>query len=72
MMNITNAQEEKEYIICGINTDDDEMNAFLFTLGCFAGEPITLVSHRRGSYVVAVKDGRYSIDAQLAEAIEIG
>ncbi len=71
-MNITNAQEEKEYIISGINTDDDEMNAFLFTLGCYAGEPITLVSHRRKSYVVAVKDGRYSIDAQLAEAIEIG
>ena len=71
-MNITNAQEEKEYRIRGINTDDDELDAFLFTLGCYAGEPITLVSHRPGSYVVAVKDGRYSIDAQLAAAIEIG
>ncbi len=70
-MNITNAQEEVEYIIRGINTDDDELNAFLFTLGCYAGEPVTLVSHRRGSYVIAVKDGRYSIDTQLAEAIEL-
>lgn len=70
-MNITNAQEEKEYIIRGINTDDDELNTFLFTLGCYAGEPVTLVSHRQGSYVIAVKDGRYSIDTQLAKAIEI-
>lgn len=70
-MNITNAREEVEYIIRGINTDDDELNAFLFTLGCYAGEPVTLVSHRRGSYVISVKDGRYSIDTQLAEAIEL-
>lgn len=71
-MNITNAQEEKEYIIRNIRTEDEELNSFLFTLGCYVGEPITLVSHRRGSYVIAVKDGRYSIDTQLAEAIEIG
>ncbi len=70
-MNVTGAQEGKEYHICRINTDDEELNAFLFTLGCYAGEPITLVSHRPGSYVVAVKDGRYSIDIALAEAIEI-
>ena len=71
-MNITNAQEETEYIIRNIRTEDEELNSFLFTLGCYIGEPITLVSHRRGSYVIAVKDGRYSIDTQLAEAIEIG
>ena len=70
-MNITDAQEEKEYTIRGINTEDDELNAFLFTLGCYAGEPVTLVSHRQGSYVIADKDGRYSIDTQLAKAIEI-
>ena len=70
-MNITNAQEEKEYTICRIQTEDEELNSFLFTLGCYVGESITLVSHRRGSYVIAVKDGRYSIDTQLAEAIEI-
>ena len=70
-MNLTNAVEEKEYIVREINTEDEELNAFLFTLGCFAGEPITMVSHRGANYVIAVKDGRYSIDAQLAQAIEI-
>jgi len=68
-MNLLTAQEGKEYIIRAIETDDEELNAFLFSLGCYSGEPITVVSHRRGSCVVSVKDGRYSIDAQLAEAI---
>mgnify|MGYP003298361529 CR=1 FL=1 len=68
-MNLKNAQEGKEYIIQRIETDDEELNAFLFSLGCYSGEPITVVSRRRGSCVIAVKDGRYSIDDQLAEAI---
>lgn len=68
-MNLKNAQEGKEYIIQRIETDDEELNAFLFSLGCYSGEPITVVSRRRGSCVVSVKDGRYSIDDQLAEAI---
>ena len=70
-MNLTNAQEGKEYIIRSIETDDEELDAFLFSLGCYSGEPITVVSRRRGSCVVSVKDGRYSIDNQLAEAILI-
>lgn len=70
-MNVTNAKKEKPYLIREIKTNDAELNSFLFSLGCYAGEEITLVSSRQGSYVVAVKDGRYSIDAQLAEAIEI-
>ena len=68
-MNLWAAQEGKEYIIQRIETDDEELNAVLFSLGGYSGEPITVVSRRRGSCVVAVKDGRYSIDAQLAEAI---
>ena len=68
-MNLWAAQEGKEYIIRGIETDDEELDAFLFSLGCYSGEPITVVSRRRGSCVVSVKDGRYSIDSQLAEAI---
>ncbi len=68
-MNLINAQEGKEYIIERINTDDEEMNAFLFSLGCYSGEPITVVSRRRGGSVVSIKDGRYNIDDQLAEAI---
>ena len=64
-MNLWTAQEGKEYIIQRIETDDEELNAFLFSLGCYSGEPITVVSRRRGSCVVSVKDGRYSIDSQL-------
>ena len=70
-MNLRNAQEGKEYIIRQIETDDEELNAFLFSLGCYSGEPITVVSHRKSGCVISVKDGRYSIDYQLAEAILI-
>ena len=65
------AEEGKEYIVQSINTDDEELNAFLFSLGCYSGEPITVVSHMRSGCVVSIKDGRYNIDRQLAEAIEI-
>lgn len=68
-MNLLNAQEGKEYIVKEINTDDDELNSFLFSLGCYSGEPITVIAHRKGGCVVSIKDGRYSIDSQLAEAI---
>lgn len=70
-MNLTNAAIGQDYIIQRIETDDEELNAFLFSLGCYSGEPITVVSRRRGSCVISVKDGRYSIDNQLAEAIHI-
>lgn len=70
-MTLLNAQEGKEYIIRSIDTDDEELDAFLFSLGCYSGEPITVVAHRKGGCVVSVKDGRYSIDNQLAEAIQI-
>ena len=70
MSSIGNFSESgKEYIIRQIDTDDEELNAFLFSLGCYSGEPITVVSRRRKSCVVAIKDGRYNIDNQLAEAI---
>ncbi len=71
-MNLTNAEEGKEYIIQSIQTDDEELDAFLFSLGCYSGEPITVVSRRKGSCVVSIKDGRYNIDRQLAEAISVG
>lgn len=70
-MNLTKAEEGKEYIIRRIDTDDEELDAFMFSLGCYSGEPITVVSRRRGSCTISVKDGRYSIDDQLAEAIVI-
>ena len=70
-MNLTNAQEGVEYIIQRIETDDEDLNAFLFSLGCYSGEPVTVVSRRKSSFTISVKDGRYSIDSQLAEAIVI-
>ena len=70
-MTLRSAKEGKEYIIQSIKTDDEELNAFLFSLGCYSGEPITVVSHLKNSCVVSIKDGRYSIDNQLAEAIII-
>ena len=70
-MTLLNAQTGTEYIIQRIDTDDEELNAFLFSLGCYSGEPITVVSRRRGSCVVSIKDGRYNIDAQLADAIVV-
>ncbi len=68
-MNLNNAVEGKEYIIKSVETQDDELNAFLFSLGCYSGEVITVVSHLKGGCVVSIKDGRYNIDRQLADAI---
>lgn len=70
-MNLSMVQEGKEYIVRQIVTDDEDLNAFLFSLGCYSGEPITVVSRRRGSCTVSIKDGRYNIDNQLAAAILI-
>ena len=70
-MNLISAQEGKEYIIQRIETEDDELDAFLFSLGCYSGQPITVVAHRKKGCTVSIKDGRYNIDSQLAEAIII-
>ena len=70
-MTLNEAQEGKEYIIQSIDTDDEELNAFLFSLGCYSGEPITVVSRKRSGCTVSIKDARYSLDKQLAEAILI-
>lgn len=68
-MNLRSAEEGKEYIIDQIETDDEELESFLFSLGCYAGEPIAVISHLKGGCIVSIKDGRYTIDTQLAEAI---
>ncbi len=70
-MNLTMAEEGKEYIVKAIETDDEELNSFLFSLGCYSGEPITVVARRKNSCTVSIKDGRYNIDSQLAAAIII-
>ena len=67
-MNLSTAEEGKEYIIQRIETNDEELDAFLFSLGCYSGETITVISHLKGGCIVSIKDGRYNIDLQLAEA----
>jgi len=68
-MNLKEAREGQEYIINRIETDDEELDAFLFSLGCYSGEKITVIRRQKGGCIVAIKDGRYNIDNQLAEAI---
>ncbi len=70
-MTIKDAPAGREYRIRAIETGDEELEAFLFSLGCYSGEAITVVSHLKKSCVVSIKDGRYNIDYALAEAIHI-
>lgn len=70
-MNLKQAQEGKQYIIKNVAVDDKEVNAFLFSLGCYSGEPITVIRHLKGGAIVAIKDGRYHVDNGLANAISI-
>lgn len=70
-MTLKNAEEGKEYIIQRINTNDEELDAFLFSLGCYSGESITVVTRRKGGCTVSIKDGRYNIDNELADAVVV-
>ena len=70
-MNLVDANIGEEYIVNDIVTDDEELNSFLFSLGCYSGEPITVISRKRGGCVVSIKDARYNIDKDLAKAITI-
>ena len=70
-MSLAEASVGVEYIVKGINTDDEELESFLFSLGCYSGEPITVISHIKGGCVVSIKDARYNIDTDLAKAISI-
>ena len=70
-MSLKTAAIGKEYLITKISTEDEELNTFLFSLGCYSGEAITVISRRRGGCIVAIKDGKYSIDNALASAITV-
>ncbi|MBR5247461.1 MAG: ferrous iron transport protein A [Lachnospiraceae bacterium] len=70
-MNLMNADAGVEYVIKDIVTEDEELNSFLFSLGCYSGEPITVIAHKKGGCVVSIKDARYNIDKDLAQAISI-
>ena len=70
-MNLNNAEIGTEYKITDINTGgDEEMEGFLFSLGCYSGENITVVDKKR-NLVVSIKDARYNIDPELASSIYI-
>lgn len=70
-MTLRDAKEGKEYVVSGLTTKDEEMDAFLFTLGCYEDQPITVISRIKGALIVAIKEGRYSIDTRLANAISV-
>ncbi len=70
-MTLFEAQEGIEYTVRAIGTDDEELNSFLFSLGCYVGEPITVISRKRNGCVVSIKDARYTFDKQLANAIQV-
>ena len=70
-MDLSIAEIGKEYIVEDVATNDEELNSFLFSLGCYKGEPITVIAHKRGGCIVAIKDARYNIDKDLAKAIKI-
>ena len=71
VMNLSDANIEETYIIDDVRTDDEELKTFLFSLGCYSGEPITVISHLKGGCVVSIKDGRYNIDNGIAQAVLI-
>lgn len=70
-MNLTNAEEGKEYTVVDVVAEDEELVAFLFSLGCYSGEPITVISKKKSSLVVSIKDGRYNLDKGLSCTIEV-
>lgn len=70
-MNLNDAVEGREYIIQAVDSGDEEVDAFLLSLGCYSGEPVTVIAHLQGGCIISVKDGRYTIDRELAETILI-
>ena len=70
-MNLTDVEHGNDYMVKDIKTEDEELKSFLFSLGCYSGETITVVSRKRGNFVLSIKDARYNIDEGLAALIEI-
>ena len=70
-MNLVNAMIGKEYLVKDIEAEDEDLKSFLFSLGCYSGEPVTVISRMKGGCVVSIKDARYNIDINLAKAISI-
>ncbi len=71
MKSLDKCQENKIYTIAKIETKDEEMKKFLFTLGCFEGEKISIISKLEQNFIITIKDARYSIDSDLAAVIQV-
>ncbi len=70
-MNLYEVAVGQEYLVSEIMTGDEELEAFLFSLGCYRGEGITVVSRKKSGMVIAIKDARYHIDGRLGESIKV-
>ena len=70
-MNLVSAMIGKEYLVKDIEAEDEDLKSFLFSLGCYSGEPVTVISRMKGGCVVSIKDARYNIDTNLAKTISI-
>ncbi|MDW7685284.1 MAG: FeoA family protein [Bacillota bacterium] len=69
--NLTHADINLPYVIKGIDAHDEGTKDFLFTLGCFEGEKVTVITVLADNYIINLKNARYSIDKGLAKAILI-
>ena len=70
-MDLTEAKTGEDYIVKDIVSTDDELKSFLFSLGCYSGEPVTVVSRVKGCCVVSIKEARYNIYNDLAKVIVV-
>lgn len=69
--NLSQGKINREYKVTAIKSEDEELVNFLFSLGCYEGEVITLISIICDNYVINIKDARYSIDKELASAVMV-
>ena len=70
-MNLLTVELGREYTVSALSVEDEALTAFLFSLGCYSGQPITVISRKKSGCVVAIKDGRYAMDNNLAAAIAV-
>ena len=70
-MNLTDAIIKKEYAVKSIDVNDSELVGFLLTLGCYAGEKITVIKQSKSGCIISIRGAKYSIDSRLARSISI-
>lgn len=70
-MKLSQAENERDYIVRDILTDDEELKSFLFSLGCYSGEVVSVVTKKSHSLTISIKDARYNVDMDFADALEV-